>query len=280
MSSNRKTAYKAKAGFDPSPAGQAQRRIEAYRRRAFGSARRGAADSALADFQASMQLAQAAKNLRSAGFTGQEVKFLDFWANKAPALLSTGVASAECDPSTVNCLNAIDIGTGISGRIGRKVHLTSVSLKGYVRRDGQTFSTAAEYRTYSGQQTFYIAIVLDKQSNGAQLSSEDVFTVPAPDSSCVPFLNLEHKTRFQVLASTTITLDPPGDHVLDGTDIETPPVLKPFSLYKKLNLPVLYSGTGSGISDITDNSLHVVAYVNSGSDPVLNYTGRIRFTDA
>lgn len=207
-------------------------------------------------------------NTRTGGFLGLELKFLDTVRERSA--LAAGPTGGELDPATVNCINAVTQGDGESQRDGRAYIIKSVNVKGYAELQNSASLDATAQ--------IFIALVHDKQTNGAQLSAEDVFlmpstTTPANQPLAQPFMNLQYKNRFTVLATKVISMDPGN---WNGTNFAS--VRKPFNLYKALNIKVNCNGTTGNVSDITDSSLHVVAFTdNNAASPVVSYNSRIRF---
>lgn len=212
---------------------------------------------------------------KSGGLTGTELKYLDS-AKVASAIVSPADGSgAEQDPATVNCLNAIAQGDGESNRDGRRCVMKSVYVTGLVEYPAQADQTAMDPGTKT-----YIALVLDKQTNGAQLNSEDVFLNPSGNGlvAADPLRNLSYSNRFTVLDNVTVEQDSPNG-VYDGTNIELGGAVRSFKLSKKFTIPVNFTGTAAGVSTIQDNSLHVIAYTSRASTaaPTLSYNARVRF---
>ena len=217
-------------------------------------------------------------NFRQGGFEGLELKFIDtsYWAvNLNDTANMTGL---ETDPATKLCLNSVAQGSGASERIGRKQRLKSVYIAGTVDIEGSAATGAMAPPTVS------IYLVLDTQTNLAQLNSEDVFEgVSATTMTAMPLRNLENSQRFRVLRKLTIAFPQPtmiarsdgtnGVEYQNGTNI-------PFEIYKPLhNLLVNYKDAGGNVTSITDNSLHVIAMKTVNSQPVrLNYSARVRYT--
>ena len=118
--------------------------------------------------------ALAIANARTAGFLGLEKKFFDTAVAMVALTAPTDAAGGEIDPTAlpgaVACLNAMAQGDGEQNRDGKKVVLKSVQVKGFVQKLGGELAAGPD----SGTKVF-VALVLDTQTNGAQLNSEDVF---------------------------------------------------------------------------------------------------------
>ncbi len=211
-------------------------------------------------------------NKRTGGYMGIELKFYDS-ASSGALVAPTDAAGGELDPGT-DGLSTIAQGDGEQNRDGRQVYLKKVSVKGVIEVPVQTNATALDVSP-----TVYVALVLDKQTNGAQLNSEDVFTNPggAANLACAPFRNLQYTKRFRVLKTVTIQI-PQLEPSYDGTNIEISGCNVPFEMHKDLNLETNYSGTTAVIANSVDHSIHVIAYTSSTTfAPTLNYNSRVRF---
>jgi len=214
------------------------------------------------------------RNFRTAGFLGIENKFIDtkYSGNIAT---SSDASGAEADPTTVNCLNAVPEGNGPSERDGRTYLVKSVFVNGYIYATAKTNQTAM-----LGNFPITVAIVQDMQTNAAQLNSEDVFATSGESIGApILFRNLQYSKRFKVLWKQTMAFETPAASY-DGTNIEiaAPKPIHFYAAVPKLNMKVEVKGTSANVTDIVDNSLHVIAYtVTGGYTPVLTYIARCRF---
>ncbi len=208
-------------------------------------------------------------NPRTGGMMGVELKFHD--ATKAATTLPGSNSGGEMDPTTANCLNGIGQGDTESTRDGRKYIIKSIHVQGTIVRP-----VAANNTAYPGQALGWIALVWDKQSNGAQLNSEDVYTGTETE---FPFRNLQFESRFKVLRFMKYNFSSP-EASFDGTNIESGAQSKPFEWNVRMSTPVTTTGTGATISSISDNSYHVIGGANSASAPLngqISYNSRVRF---
>lgn len=222
------------------------------------------------------------RNARTAGYLGIETKFYD--VGRTPASIS-GLTNGttvglEIDPTTENCLNAVSQGDGEQQRDGRKISMVDVIVRGTLQVVPQTAQTAVDVAPVVN-----VYLVLDKQTNGATLNSEDVFASLTTTTNTVSSLNrnLEYDTRFRVLATKQIRVPAPrvtgtSTAVLEGG------VHVPFTLYKNLAgmKTTFTTGTTSLISNITDTSLHIIAFQTTSSSGTteavsLAYQSRLRF---
>lgn len=201
-----------------------------------------------------------ALNRRTGGFLAIEKKFVDLFFSGA---IATSLTGAEADPTAL-CLNAIVQGDGESQRDGRQVILNSVQVKGFVEIPAGTVNTDRVVEVY---------VVMDTQTNGAQLNSEDVLVDAAGGSQAVNcFHNLQYSKRFKVLKHQRF--DMPGYSAWNGTSFAQ--VTSAFDWYIKLpNVKVNFTGTTGTVSTIADNSIHVIAVSSQSAN--LRYSSRVRF---
>jgi len=215
-----------------------------------------------------------ASNVRIGGFLGIEHKFYDT-TYTAAITNSTGMTGLEADPNTVNCISAPAQGDGESDRDGKKINIESVHVHGVVSIASQADQTGADVVP-----TIMIALVLDTQSNGAQLNSEDVYKnlTSSALSSPTPLRNLQYSRRFKVLKTKILNFPAPALSY-DGTNMEQSGKTMSFGMdIKRLNIPVTFTSTTAGIANVVDNSLHIIATTSSTTmAPTLYYNARIRF---
>lgn len=218
------------------------------------------------------------KNIRSGGFVGLETKFYDTNAEKT-LTAPTDSTGGEADPSGVNCLNAMAAGSGESERIGRMITCKKLNIRGQFRLDSAESAVNAQPQAV----TCYVAVVLDMQTNKAQLNSEDVFTNKSADYQLATEVlrNLEYSKRFKVLRSKKIVLVPNvfERHVNSGNYFWTTGTKRSFSFDIPLNFNTEFVTTTAGVSSILDNSLHVIAFCDDTTfASVLEYNARLRYT--
>jgi len=206
---------------------------------------------------------------------GIELKYVDYAIANVALVAPTACAGCEFDPATALSLNAIAQGDGEQQRDGKQVCLKSCYVTGTIDCPPLINQTAG-----ASSPTVFIALVLDKQTNAAQLNSEDVYTNPSGSAltAANPLRDLQYSSRFQVLDSCVVELPPP-QITYDGTNIETAGTRAPFKLSWTGELMTQYILTTAAIGAIQDNSLHIVAF--TGPDlttaPVISYNSRCRF---
>lgn len=209
------------------------------------------------------------RNIRTAGFLGIEKKFVDY-AVSSQAIVATA-SSAESDPGAgVNCLNAIGQGDGESQRDGRKAVIKSVFIRGMISK-GIDSDQADAKNGYLVR----ILVVHDKQTNAAQLNSEDVLDDGSTTKIMAPY-NMQYTQRFKVLMDRTYRLNPTNSQTDGANTGSVGWQAVPFKFYKALNMPCTFVANNATIADIADNSLHVIALANT-TGLTLNYESRVRF---
>ncbi len=211
---------------------------------------------------------------RTGGFTGIERKFYDTSLVAAALTAPSDSTGGEHDQSATICLNTAIQGDGESDRDGRKATFQSVFVKGVCTVAAQANNTAG-----LGASKIYIALVLDTQTNGAQLNSEDVFKNDSASASMVasPMRNMQFTQRFRILDTQEFIMQDPNISY-DGTNIEMNGLQQAWQLSSNLTFSTTYSGTTETVANITDNSLHIIAFCSAlGLVPTISYNARVRF---
>ncbi len=217
-----------------------------------------------------------ARNVRIAGFLGIETKFYDTALAASALVTNTAGAGGEKDQSATIGPSTITQGDGEQQRDGLKATLISMHVQGLI-----TCTSAVDQTGMKPATSIFIAIVWDKQTNGALLNSEDVYLNPSGNAFGGTSLvrNLQQSHRFQVMATRKMTINMPNSSY-DGTNIESGGVLKPFNIFIKFKTPIIarYSGTTETIANSVDNSLHILAWcTTTGLAPLITYNCRMRF---
>lgn len=219
------------------------------------------------------------RNYRSGGYLGKEHKFLD--TQLQPETITT-VWTCH-DPTTVNNVHPITNSGGTNGHDGRQYHITAIHFKGSINiAQGQNEALGDTPDT----QVIRLALVLDKQTNGAQLTPTDVYGSVGPEPTMY-FRNLEHVSRFQVLWTKRFRL-----HDIDfEKDVSTGTTTwswgeykKPLSFNIKFRTPLVVhvtsTNTDGNVSRIRDNSVHLIGCADDSASPLepwIHGTFRVRF---
>ena len=205
-------------------------------------------------------------NAATAGFLGIEKKFYDTKLGDTAILANTDLTNGEYDPSATSMISTPTQGDGEQQRDGKRIVIDSLIIKGHVVRPAnETISDPHE------AQKVFVAVVLDTQTNAAQMQSEDCFKSLAAEArmNCEPLKNLLSGSRFRILKSQVFDVTP---NTLTGT-ISTGPyahygVQREIDWYIpfKGGLPVNFNaGTTASVANVVDNSIHVIAFSTARS---------------
>lgn len=189
---------------------------------------------------------------------GQEQKFLDTSSNTG-AVTTTG----QILPSS---LVTVAAGSGESQRIGRKITVRALHLRFVAGLNSQTTGN----NTDDGLR---VIVYLDKQCNGATATVTDILET----ADYLSFNNLANKNRFMVLMDKHVDVSATCGAYNGTTNIfGSKAVTK--SMHKKLNVPIEFSSTTGGLTEIRSNNLGVLVISDKGN---IQYTAtaRIRYTD-
>lgn len=212
---------------------------------------------------------------RTGGFkparpSARELKFNDV---SHQAEVEATIADANQDPGVSGSLTNISLGTSQSQRIGRCVYPKTLTIYGSLDVDEQVQNITDFY--------IQIWVVLDKQTNGAGMTSTDFLTSLGTTIQADAFQNLEYSDRFRLLKKMMIRIKPNTFRSGTGTDALFNTQV-PFRIHCKL--PAFskqqYSNNTGGVSDITSESYHLLAIKSNGA-PVckIQYQCRCRYTD-
>lgn len=201
---------------------------------------------------------------RTGGFYGASVrspaerKVIDT-ANALYAFHTTG---------SITLLNGIATGTDYTERIGRRVNVTAIQMRGFAYNDivGPCLVNSCR-----------LMLVLDNQVNGVSATVADILTSVNANS----FMNMNNRERFKVLYDKQVTFGPldktANQAIAGGTQTAT------FNCYKKVNIPVVFEGTAATIGSISAGAIYLVCVGSTTpgvGDAILQAQFRIRFIDA
>ncbi len=214
---------------------------------------------------------------RTGGFTGIERKFYDTSLISGVLAAPTDSTGGEHDESATICMNTMIQGDGESERDGRKATIQSAFVKGTIKSIAQHATAVADDGT-----KVYVALVLDTQTNGAQLNSENVFKNDSANANLAasPMRNMQFTQRFRVLDTFEAIIG--NANMANDTGatggLQQSGQIVPFHLSSNLEFSTQYSGNTETVANITDNSLHIIAYCSSTElAPSINYNARVRF---
>jgi len=232
-------------------------------------------------YDAAMSAAAAANrasaNVRTGGLIDKEVYFFD--TSRSSIQIPATTTSAELDPNTgcTGCISAPAVGDSSSNRRGKKIMISSALVNCTVTRSGGSDQADAA-PGISG----VVCLVLDKQTNGAQLNSEDVYKEAGSSFATNALRNLQYSKRFTVLAVQKFYMPPTPCGTDGASTLSSAGDTQHFVLTRGLNLPVNFTtGTTADVANVVDNSLHVIAFASQAGSGIngvnLAYDARIRF---
>lgn len=209
-----------------------------------------------------------------------EVKALDCaWNGVTLAAANSSCNGGEIQPSS-GCTNALSVpaqGDGDSELDGRRYTIKSAWVSGMIATT--PVGDAPDVEEVGG---YFFALVLDTQTNGTAINSEDVFTNPSTAGPAIlplPLRNLDNTKRFKVLDWQYI---PIGDMYAstDGTGTTSYNTQRAsiVNLSWKGSLVCKSSATSANVTSAADNSLHLIGWAqNTALVPVFYGKSRVRF---
>lgn len=192
------------------------------------------------------------------------------------------MAVNDSPSGTVTLLNGVANGDTSTTRDGNQMKMTSLFLRGTVVANGDYFA-----QTSRNPQQVRIAIVWDKQADGALPATNEIFEVIGAGQVNSP-LKITNGKRFKVLYDKALILGADGYHVTDAAVSTFMPQARHFEHYisftknRQNGLKVRYSGDTSAVSDIATGCLYLVVLPGDGYgayQPQGNLYSRIRYVD-
>lgn len=223
-------------------------------------------------------------NRRTGGYIGIKTKFFDCGGETLIIPNSVDFSGCELDPNVDNAgaataylaLGVPPVGTGESERVGDEITVKQIDINGLLRLVTTPGSIATP-------QKVFLALVLDTQTNAAQLNAEDVYVNPSTSAYTYasPFRNMQYTKRFKVLRTFECVLKPNNYGPLAGPTYYAGDDMMSFRWTVPVDIVQQMSGVGSTVTSISSNSFHIVGN-STGSvntDVGLDYNARIRYVD-
>lgn len=209
--------------------------------------------------------------VRSGGFYGRfqpaggELKYFD--TSKANTVASTSGTILS------NTLNLVQAGSLANERIGRKIVIKKIHMRGFVFLD----EALAEANLNRSSERIRIIVYLDRQANGAAATAAQII---APTASINSFNNLENKDRFTILMDKSFDLLPQLSTQVGATPtFAVGEYMQSWQWHKRCNIPIEFGSTDpTTIADIKSNNIGVLAFSNDGVGSC-GYICRIRYAD-
>lgn len=188
-----------------------------------------------------------------------ELKFFD-------GGVSLGTVSTTGEFATPSSLVLVREGVESDERIGRRIRVKSVGLKGVATLSGSTVVSSTD-------DTCRLIVFIDYQANGAAPAVLDVLQNARWNS----YNQLSNSERFHILHNVVWDLNAKsgGGPVGTSTSFES---ARSFELYSKMDLSVEFRSDGGTVADLTQANVGVLAISKSGL-VALEFEWRVRFTD-
>lgn len=195
---------------------------------------------------------------RFSGPGSTEYKFLDAVYQLTPIALGFNTQN----------LAIVPIGTGESERIGRKITVKQIHVRGRVQFDSST-------NVNLGSVMCRFTILQDTQTNGATFTNLEWLA----GGDFMSFNNLINSGRFRVLKSTFFALNVTAGAGDLGTSGGFAEHARWFKCYVDCNIPIEYSGDNGNIAEQKMNSIWLVIQVDSVNVASVDFRRRIRYSD-
>lgn len=163
------------------------------------------------------------------------------------------------ETAQINLVFTIPQGTGVTGRIGKKVTLQSFQFRGFASSNGGPLVNDCA-----------MMLVYDKRPTGSLPAVTDILT----SISSQAMANDSNTSRFKILKR--------NDFYIAGTTaggFNSASVVD-LGFYIRCNLPVVYKAAGTGaIGDIEEGAVYMVTCGTVASQAFTDFTIRTRYID-
>nr|QXP07689.1 MAG: putative capsid protein [Arizlama virus] len=181
---------------------------------------------------------------------------------------------------SVTLLALPTVGADFNNRIGRKITLKSVYIRGFGGTEWALTSGAPGLTLSAPSQLHRMMIVFDLQPNGAAPAVTDILVTSSPSSQ----LNLNNRDRFKIICDKTWTVGPVTQSAALPAVHSGDPQQYVIKKYKKLNLEMIFNAGGAGtIADVNSGALYMVwvgsATSGTNTDGVATLSTRVRYSD-
>lgn len=201
---------------------------------------------------------------------------------KSVDLPSTTINYTTTTATTGTPLCMLQVGTGVSNRIGRKARLHSLHFHGFT-------SCLIVPGNAVTQEILRVLIVYDKQTNGASATFADVVQsvtqAAATSSSAIDGMNLNNRDRFEILRDKYFYMpgraaNGAGYNFNDQFVVCSPETsLTTFSKLSERDQVYKADSSPAVITDIATGNIFVVVQGTVGSQYALTFSSRVRFYD-
>lgn len=201
-------------------------------------------------------------------FNDQELKVNDI-AVANYAVNTTGSITLLCFPVT---------GADQNARIGRKIQIKSVYVRGAVFSDFATRAPVAAEANPTQQGR--MIIVWDTQPNGAVMTIAQLLNTATPLS----MLNLDNRDRFKIIKEKVFHFGPSAIGAAGVATYAVSPQSANIKCYAKMNHSMQFNAVNGGtIADVTSGALYMVwigTTVAGANDITATVSTRVRYSDS
>lgn len=175
-------------------------------------------------------------------------------------------------------LNGCEQGSDYTDRIGRKIFMKSLFIRGMVST--QPSLNAGSSPSAANSQTARMVVFIDSQPNGAAPSVTDLLNTASPFSQ----LNLNNRDRFRILADETFCFGPlvtstTATQAIAYADNQASLVER----YLRLRHETIFNAGNAGtIGDINSGALYMFwigSVISGAADCIATVSTRVRFLD-
>lgn len=200
-------------------------------------------------------------NYGSACNPRMEKKFLDDGVSMTPA----GSAMTINDDLLI-----VSQGTSENDRIGRRIMVHSLFIRGYIKLSPGDDDYA------DSSDCMRIMVVQDKQCNGVLFGATDILEA----DDILMYNKLENKGRFKVWHDSCEQLKV-DSAIYDGANTKFGHFMRPFNVFLKFKKPICveYSSNTGVTAERKSNNLAICMLSERGNHVTFAYNTRIRFTD-
>lgn len=206
---------------------------------------------------------------RRTGFLNIERKFHDVNVEQAEIAVTGSIWQ---NPNNEASLLRIGEGNGESDRLGRKITLRTLHIRGELSLK----PTVPE--SPDGAVVIRMIIYQDRQTNGTAATPLEILQNVGPGTlRYYRYRNLSNKSRFNILADVTRSMNSTF-----ATTAGPGALSKHLAINKTLNMPIQYSeeSTTGSLSTIRSNNIGILFLKSVGSAAISFYgTARVRYTD-
>ncbi len=198
---------------------------------------------------------------------GGELKFHDIDVDDAVVAAGANVSGETAPTATPGTLVSIAQGVTESTRVGRKCTIKSILFRYDIGLNAVNQGTGIP-------DVIRVILYVDKQANGLTITNTDLLETADYQS----FNNLGNSGRFKVLMDRTHDLQMTAGG-WDGTGVDFPATVASYSLYKKCNIPLEFSGATGALTELRSNNINLMVCAKNGT-AFFNSKMRFRFSDS